>query len=698
MKSLKNRTFFIFLLLCIFLPINGFTLEIGGILNESTSLKAENNPHILKSSLTIPKDISLNIEAGTIIKVEKGATQIRVYGDLNAIGTSNVPIVITSGDSEPKAGDWDYIEFHQGSTGILKYVTIEYAGEGGNKSLYLHSSIIVDHVAISHGSTGIEILDSAAPTISSCKIDNMTEYGIIASSSGNYKIINSSLKGNIGALNITFNNNTPIISDNNYTGSGNHESALIAGTITGEIIFDNDVMLVGAVSVATDATLTFNPGITIFAKESNSRLIISGTLYAEANGDADRIIFTSDELEPKAGDWDYIEFHQGSAGILKYVTIEYAGEGGNKSLYLHSSIIVDHVAISHGSTGIEILDSAAPTISSCKIDNMTEYGIIARSSGNYKITNSSFKGNIGALNISLNNNTPIITGNNYTGSGNHESALIAGIITGEMIFDNDVTLVGSVRVATGATLTFNPGITIFAKENNSRLIISGALYAEASENTDRIIFTSDELEPKAGDWDYIEFHQGSTGILKYVTIEYAGEGGNKSLYLHSSIELDHVTIKHGYIGIEILDSAMPVIQNCVITDMNSWGIYSKTSKKLILYNDAIYNNGSGVYTSGVEIDARKVYWGHESGPYHPGLNPSGQGNEVSDNVIFDPWLKLEKGDLNHDNNISLADAIIALQICADINNKEILLPISFINNKADLKTALFITVVIANSE
>ncbi|NUO19448.1 T9SS type A sorting domain-containing protein, partial [bacterium] len=32
-------------------------------------------------------------------------------------------------------------------------------------------------------------------------------------------------------------------------------------------------------------------------------------------------------------------------------------------------------------------------------------------------------------------------------------------------------------------------------------------------------------------------------------------------------------------------------------------------------------------------------WGHESGPYHPTLNPTGQGDTLlSDSVTFIPWL------------------------------------------------------------
>jgi hypothetical protein len=37
------------------------------------------------------------------------------------------------------------------------------------------------------------------------------------------------------------------------------------------------------------------------------------------------------------------------------------------------------------------------------------------------------------------------------------------------------------------------------------------------------------------------------------------------------------------------------------------------------------------------VNARPNYWGAQSGPYHATLNPGGTGNDVSDNVLFDPW-------------------------------------------------------------
>jgi hypothetical protein len=41
--------------------------------------------------------------------------------------------------------------------------------------------------------------------------------------------------------------------------------------------------------------------------------------------------------------------------------------------------------------------------------------------------------------------------------------------------------------------------------------------------------------------------------------------------------------------------------------------------------------------SNVIVDAKNIWWGHNSGPYHPTLNPGGTG-AVSDNVNFDSWI------------------------------------------------------------
>ena len=73
---------------------------------------------------------------------------------------------------------------------------------------------------------------------------------------------------------------------------------------------------------------------------------------------------------------------------------------------------------------------------------------------------------------------------------------------------------------------------------------------------------------------------------------------------------------------------------------NDYGIY-------IYYDDgseAHYNNvegntGYGIYNEGLPaINATLNYWGDAAGPYHPTLNPDGQGDNISDNVDYSPWL------------------------------------------------------------
>jgi hypothetical protein len=53
--------------------------------------------------------------------------------------------------------------------------------------------------------------------------------------------------------------------------------------------------------------------------------------------------------------------------------------------------------------------------------------------------------------------------------------------------------------------------------------------------------------------------------------------------------------------------------------------------------------GNGTYgidnTTSNVVDALSNWWGDVTGPLHPTKNPTGQGNKISDYVLFDPWLK-----------------------------------------------------------
>ena len=72
----------------------------------------------------------------------------------------------------------------------------------------------------------------------------------------------------------------------------------------------------------------------------------------------------------------------------------------------------------------------------------------------------------------------------------------------------------------------------------------------------------------------------------------------------------------------------------------NYGVYCVNSEPHINYNNIQDNTEYSVYNETPEIlvDAENNWWGHETGPYHPDLNPDGEGDRVSDGVDFEPWL------------------------------------------------------------
>ncbi len=80
------------------------------------------------------------------------------------------------------------------------------------------------------------------------------------------------------------------------------------------------------------------------------------------------------------------------------------------------------------------------------------------------------------------------------------------------------------------------------------------------------------------------------------------------------------------------------------SDSLGWGsaVVSMGSRPALDSNIFRGNNGTTIsinYPPLNFLHAENNYWGHPSGPYHPTLNPGGQGDTLlSDSVLFIPWL------------------------------------------------------------
>jgi hypothetical protein len=88
--------------------------------------------------------------------------------------------------------------------------------------------------------------------------------------------------------------------------------------------------------------------------------------------------------------------------------------------------------------------------------------------------------------------------------------------------------------------------------------------------------------------------------------------------------MNNLSLTNNYIGLEVASASAgiaPVISNSEFIGNGQYGVKNASTS--------------------VTVDARNNYWGANSGPYHETSNPYGQGDAVSDGVLFEPWVTSE---------------------------------------------------------
>jgi len=125
---------------------------------------------------------------------------------------------------------------------------------------------------------------------------------------------------------------------------------------------------------------------------------------------------------------------------------------------------------------------------------------------------------------------------------------------------------------------------------------------------------------------------------------------NHGIYLRSS---SNTTITGNNIalnnddGIGFSSSSNTTITGNTITLNNDDGIFVFSSSNTTITDNTISNSTkygiNATYNNEYTINATYNYWGSNSGPYHETKNPNGTGDNVTDHVIFNPWLKNESG-------------------------------------------------------
>jgi hypothetical protein len=454
---------------------------------------------------------------------------------------------------------------------------------------------------------------------------------------------------------------------------------LLASTVWTE---ENSPYLVaGDVTVASNATLTIMPGVTVlFLANSDdtvggqapydSELIIQGTLNI-AGTEAKGVTLTSSNREPATGDWGGIRVEGGTASVT-HATLEYSAYG------------IDLYDVSYGKTftlsGSELSNngkgiSASPSydgvfnINNNVIRDNTGDVINSNARAYWSLDSNMISDNGGSLSFYYDRNVSL-TGNeiraNGAASNEGQGAVQIRYVQGDVIF-------------TGNTVVGNAG---------SGLSFYGSNYS--NEMTDSIIVEDNVIEGNGTNDMYIAsgieiVDSGSTdpAINRNIVRNNSGYGiyiynneNNVQPSIHDNeITGNGFTVYGNYAGLYVSGKAIPSIVGNIISnngagiyvnysDVNGNGDFALSSnvitgnqgygisvngyaKPVINGNDIYGNTGYALenYTS-YALNARNNWWGEEAtAEMNEGTNPKAlsfiyDGNDVSGNgrVNYAGWL------------------------------------------------------------
>ena len=357
-------------------------------------------------------------------------------------------------------------------------------------------------------------------------------------------------------------------------------------------------------TINTGVTLTMQPGAVLMGAGSQ-RLEVKGHLVANGTA-ANPVVFTS-QANNGIGQWRGVVFN-GGTGHLNHTIVRYAGNFG-----------VPNIEVLSVPTGGEV------RIENSEIAEAADYAMWISTTEMHQVV--------------LNNNMFV---NN----------ILNRILLRGLVVNTSATLVPQtgldgyalesyLTINTGVTLTMQPGAVLMGA-GSQRLEVKGHLVANGTA-ANPVVFTS-QANNGPGQWRGVVFN-GGAGHLNHTIVRYAGNFGVPSVEVIFLPAAGEVLIENSQLresaGDGIYIRRDRVTLNCVrISENEGDGIEFASGVNAPIFamnNSRIENNlGNGILNNNaLQIDARNTWWGDPSGP---GGSGPGVGDEVSGNVLFNPWL------------------------------------------------------------
>jgi parallel beta-helix repeat protein len=331
--------------------IAGVTLSgngINGLQVDSGSLGKDlvwDDPDIvywLHDDVTVPMGLSLQVDAGQIVKPRYTGVELFVDGSLQVNGTSEAPVIFTAatddtlggdtnGDADattPQAGSWGRISLLGNSEGnVIDYLESHYGGHFFGHSLRAEDTdLSVSHSTFTHSAAdGIRLVGTDAQLTDNTFLNNAD-----------------------AAISMDLNSN-PSIAGVTLSGNGINGLQIDSGTLGKDLVWDDsDIVywLHDDVTVPMGLSLQVDAGQIVKPRYTGVELFVDGSLQVNGTSEAP-VIFTAatddtlggdtngdaDATTPQAGSWGRISLLGNSEGnVIDYLESHYGGHFFGHSL------------------------------------------------------------------------------------------------------------------------------------------------------------------------------------------------------------------------------------------------------------------------------------------------------------------------------------------------------------------------------
>jgi parallel beta-helix repeat protein len=407
-----------------------------------------------------------------------------------------------------------------------------------------------------------------------------------------------------------------------------------SGIYRESIGIDKPLVLVGE---DAETTVILGPGIGDVVRVSSDGVQVSGFTVKNSGGDFAGP-FTGGDAGIKLSQVQNVRIAnmivtENSLGIFldssehNEIGSNTCSSNGKEGIYLrlsNSNVVRDNTCESNGGHGgIYVVSSSSNVISNNTCSSNPDHGIKLQRSSDYNQVEDntcSGNGNAGVFLVNSQHNTIVHNVCTRNGDGVFIRLSDANVVADNVLRSN----------TSGVSLNFASFDNVI--RDNTCSDNGFGIWLRLSSNNNRLIGNVCSSNRNGG----ISIDCSNDNEISYNTLSLNGNGVSFECGERIQIGPGEWTTWDGFVRMEGYFAKFKeqvATRGITLEGKNCVG-------NTIRWNSIQQSINPGIEGKGpTEVDAVLNWWGDRSGPYHPTLNDSGQGNEVRDFVLFEPWLR-----------------------------------------------------------